>query len=132
MHTTRITITTIRYPSDEELNLNRELQYLCGTLGLFNPRDKDRSKFRLFIELLKARGELSADELALKLSLTRATVIHHLHNLQQAGIVDYGDGRYWMRVSSLEELVEKIRQDVAKTLNSLKDVAQRCDEGLGL
>ncbi|MBR9700768.1 winged helix-turn-helix transcriptional regulator [Candidatus Woesearchaeota archaeon] len=136
MRTTRITITRVSYtPSPEEHNVNKELQYLCGTLGLFNPRDKERSKFRIFIQLLKhAKGGtgLSADELALSLGLSRATVIHHLHNLQASGLVECGGGRYWLRVSNLDELVSMIKADVNETLSSLSDIAKHCDKELGL
>ena len=64
----RFTIIRIRkIPSQD---VNQELQWLGNALGLFNLRDKDKSCFRLFIELLKAakmRVPLSSDELALNI-----------------------------------------------------------------
>jgi predicted transcriptional regulator len=132
MRTTRITITTVVRPA--RADINAELQYLAGSLGLFNQRDKDRSKFRIFIALLKAPkpAGLSSDDLASQLSLTRATVIHHIGSLAQAGIVDYVAGRYVLRVATLEQLVARIRADVARTLEELEDVAKACDRELGL
>ncbi len=135
MRTTRITITRI-VATREHQGINAELQYLAGSLGLFNPRDKDRSKFRIFIALLRAlkqrqRG-LSSDELAAELDLTRATVIHHLGSLAASGIVEHSEGKYVLRVETLEELVAKIRSDVGKMLSELEEVARRCDTSLGL
>jgi len=122
-------------PTDE-YDVNRELQLLGGALGLFSRRDKDKSKFRLFVFLLKTlrRGTdgLTSDELADQLLLTRATVIHHLHSLAEAGIVEHHNGRYRLTVDSLQELVEKVRSDVNKTLNDLTALAAHCDKGLGL
>ena len=48
----RITIIRMRRP--ETPSLNEELQWFGSSLGLFNLRDKDKSCFRIFIELLKA------------------------------------------------------------------------------
>ena len=48
----RITIVKIRKPVTTDVN--EELQFLGNSLGLFNLRDKDKSCFRVFIELLKA------------------------------------------------------------------------------
>jgi len=38
----KITIISIRKPSEK--NLNRDLQWFSESLGLFNERDKERSK----------------------------------------------------------------------------------------
>src|SRR3989338_4339773 len=88
----RITIVHLSKPSHQ--TINDELQWLGSSLGLFNQRDKDKSCFRIFIELLKDAKQLennirglSSEEMASRLALTRATVIHHLNRLQECGIV---------------------------------------------
>ena len=61
----KITIVSIKKPSQR--NINQELQWLGSSLGLFNMRDKDKSCFRVFIELLKSAKSghpLSSDEIA--------------------------------------------------------------------
>ena len=50
----RITIINVRKPALR--TINDELQWLGSSLGLFNLRDKDKSCFRIFIELLKNQG----------------------------------------------------------------------------
>ncbi|MFH1506493.1 MAG: hypothetical protein ABIE94_05925, partial [archaeon] len=72
MRFTRITIIQTSVPRQH--NINEELQWLGGSLGLFNPRDKDKSCFRIFIafvQSLKTNIGYSSDELATKLNLTR-------------------------------------------------------------
>ncbi len=130
---TKITIISSRKPSKGDIN--DELQYLGRSLGLFNLRDKDRSMYRVFIELLKGikKGKpYSSDELAEKLSLTRGTVVHHLNKLLQAGIIVYEGNRYLLRVDSLAALIEELRKDVQRNLDDLKKIADDIDKWLGL
>ena len=136
MRLTRITITRVAYRSPDALDLNRELQLIAGSLGLFNQRDKDRSKFRIFIALLRAlqtpEQTLTTDDLALSLGLSRATVLHHLACLLDAGIVVQYRGAYRLSVDCLEELVDKTQEDLDRTMQELRDVARRADDGLRL
>ncbi len=128
----RITIVSTRKP---ERNLNDELQWVGSSLGLFNLRDKDKSCFRLFIELLKAAKldkPLNSDELSLKLGLTRGTVIHHINKLMESGIVVRHSNKYMLRVNSLESLVDEIRKDAERAFSDVKKVAVEIDQLLGL
>ena len=112
----------------------KQFHTLLGTsLGLFGERDKDKSAFRIFLELLKAakRGQpLSSDDLAEMLGLTRGTVIHHINNLITAGIVVYDGKRYWLREPKLEVLLDEIRRDLDRTIDDLKRTAKEIDETL--
>jgi len=129
----RITIIQTRKPANP--TLNDELQWFGSSLGLFGERDRDRSAFRLFLELLKAakRGHpLSSDDLAEELRLTRGTVVHHLNNLIDAGIVVYDGRRYWLREPRLEVLLDELRKDMERTIDDLKRAAKDIDETLRL
>jgi predicted transcriptional regulator len=129
----KITIVKIRKPSTE--NVNDDLQFLGNSLGLFNLRDKDKSCFRVFIELLKAakrKQPISSDELAYRLDLTRGTVVHHINKLMESGIVVHEGNRYFLRVDKLEALIEEIRKDVARTMDDLEQMAKEIDKELGL
>ena len=46
-------ITVIKVRRSHGADINRELQWLGNSLGLFNVRDKDSSCFRVFITLVK-------------------------------------------------------------------------------
>lgn len=129
----RITIIHQRRPVRQ--SLNEQLQWLGGSLGLFSLRDKDKSCFRVFIELLKAaklNQALSSDELAEHLGLSRGTVVHHLNKLMEAGIIVVQGNRYILRVDSLEALIEDLSQDFDRASRDLKAVARDIDEYLGL
>lgn len=128
----RITIVNVRKPAR---SLNDELQWLGSSLGLFGLRDKDRSCFRVFIELLKAAktdNPLSSDEIAQRLRLTRGTVIHHINRLIEAGIVIYGKNGYLLRVNKLETLIDEIKKDAERSFEDMKRVAKELDQFLGL
>ncbi|MBU1199877.1 MAG: ArsR family transcriptional regulator [Nanoarchaeota archaeon] len=133
MRFTRITI--IRSTKPEKKDVNKELQWFGGTLGLFNLRDKDKSCFRIFITLLnglKSNQQLTSDEVAIQTKLSRGTVIHHLHKLMESGIVIKEHNKYILRMDNLEQMVDYIKQDVDQAWNKLKEVAKDIDEKLGL
>jgi len=117
-------------------NVNQELQWLGSSLGLFNLRDKDKSCFRVFIELIKNAKKgipLSSDELAYRLGLSRGTVVHHIHKLLESGIVVQAPRGYILRVDdSLRELIDEVEKDLRRTCDDLRIMAEEIDENLGL
>ncbi len=118
-----------------ERDVNQELQWLGSSLGLFSLRDKDKSCFRLFVELIKAakqRQPISSDELAYRLGLSRGTIIHHMNRLIEAGLVVPEENRYILRVNTLRDLVDEIEKDLQRTCEELKKTAREIDEYLGL
>ncbi len=128
----KITIIKIRKPKP---HINEELQWFGTSLGLFNLRDKDKSCFRIFIELLKnAKKEkpLTSDELAFKLNLSRGTVVHHLNKLREAGLVVYTNKGYALRVSNLKTLIDELERDLMRTCNDLKKIANDIDRKINL
>ena len=129
----RITIVNIRKPSEH--NVNQELQWLGSSLGLFNLRDKDKSCFRVFVELLKsakAKQTLTSDELALRLSLSRGTIIHHINKLIESGLVVHEGNTYTLRVDNLKSLIEEVEKDIKRACEDLKEIAKEIDNRLGL
>ena len=133
MHSHRITIINIRKPANK--NINQELQWLGSSLGLFNLRDRDKSCYRLFIEIVKTTKEnkaLTSDELADRLSLSRGTVVHHLHKLLDSGIVVQARKGYILRVHNLQDLIDEMEKDIARTVFDLKKMAEEIDKEIGL
>lgn len=128
-------ITIIRFRKPLKTTLNEELQWFGSSLGLFNLRDKDRSCFRVFIELLKAakmQAPMSSDEIAKRLNLSRATVVHHINNLIERGMVLQIHDGYIMRTSNLKELMEELKRDSVKAYEELEHVAGQIDSMIGL
>ena len=129
----RITIVNIRKPAEH--NVNQELQWFGSSLGLFNLRDKDKSCFRVFIELLKsakARHTLTSDELASRLDLSRGTIIHHINKLMESGLVVHEGNTYTLRVENLRSLIEEVEKDIKRACDDLKEIAKEIDTRLGL
>ncbi|MFT4313429.1 MAG: HTH domain-containing protein [Candidatus Woesearchaeota archaeon] len=128
-------ITVVRTRKPEFHSINDELQWFAGSLGLFNLRDKDRTCFRVFIELIKksrTQDLISSDELAERLHLTRGTVVHHLNKLLEFGLIINNRNRYELRVKNLEALVDMIQEDFTKTCDELRKVARNLDTQLSL
>ena len=127
----KITIIKIRRPARNEIN--EELQWVGASLGLFNLRDKDRSCFRIFVELLKSskigKG-LSSDEIAFKSGLSRGTVIHHINKLIESGLVIVQERKYILREARLEPLIDEVEKDVIRSLDGLRSIAKDIDKKL--
>lgn len=129
----RVTIIKTRKPAEK--NLNKDLQWFSESLGLFSERDKERSCFRIFMELVKAarrRQLLSSDELAERTNLSRGTVIHHINRLIESGLVTIYEGRYLLRVENLEQLVIEVQRDLNRVFEDMKQIAEELDNELGL
>jgi predicted transcriptional regulator len=127
-------VTVVKINKPREKNLNRDLQWFSNSLGLFSERDKERSCFRIFVELVRAARNgypLSSDELALKTNLSRGTVVHHLNRLIESGLIVSHNGRYLLRDTNLENLVEEVKKDLIRVFDDLKMIATELDEELG-
>ncbi|MFH1636803.1 MAG: helix-turn-helix domain-containing protein [Candidatus Woesearchaeota archaeon] len=115
--------------------INHDLQWLSQSLGMFSLRDKEKSCFRIFVELLKAAKNnkpISSDELAYKLNLTRGTVVHHLKKLKASGIVVIKGKGYILRVRNLNSLIREIKKDMDETLGVIQGIAKSIDKALNM
>ena len=133
MRFTKITIVSIRKPHENDLN--ETLQWFGASLGLFGARDKDKSCFRIFIELVKNLKEnepISSDEIALKTGLTRGTVVHHLNRLMSSGIVTSERNGYQLKVDNLEHLTDIVKNNVDRAFDNLTEIAKDLDKRLRL
>lgn len=129
----KIIVFRVRRPRD--LSVNDELQWLGHSLGLFGERDRDKSCFRVFLELVKAAKQqeaLSSDDLGFRLQLSRPTIVHHLHELLGRGIVVEERRRYILRAESLHQLLEELRADMEQAMGDLDKAAKELDDVLKL
>ena len=128
-------VTLIKTRKPQKKDLNTDLQWFSESLGLFSQRDKERSCFRIFVELVKSvrrRQLLSSDDLAEKTNLTRGTIIHHISHLIESGLVSQYENKYMLRVENLETLIEELQRDLGRVFEDLRDMAQELDDQLGL
>src|SRR3989338_3969907 len=129
----KITLVKIRKPTRKDVN--QDLQWLSHSLGLFTERDKEKSCFRIFVELIKSTHKnqlLNSDQIAARTHLSRATIIHHLNKLIESGLVVPYKGGYILRVDNLETLLEEIKKDALRIFEDLQEIAGELDEKLGL
>jgi len=129
----RITIVNMTRPRQPAIN--EQLQWFGQSLGLFGERDRDKSCFRIFIELIKAVrtvGGLSSDELALLLNLSRATVVHHLNMLMQRGMVRHVGNKYIMREPKLSLVIDDLQRDMERYFTEMRGAAEELDRVLQL
>lgn len=125
----RVTIINIRLP--QRVDINTELQWFGGALGLFGDRDKDSSCFRIFVTLVKAsrnNNALSSDEIAHHTALTRGTVVHHLNKLQDAGLVTHEHLRYHLVGHSVQAALANLQAEINDAFTILGAVARDIDQ----
>lgn len=130
--TQRLTLIRVRHVPEE--NINRELQWLGNSLGLFNLRDKDSSCFRVFITLVKRakrQEPFSSDEIAEQLHLSRGTVVHHLTRLMDSGIVSREREGYLLREATLRKVIQDMHQEMERLFSEMEEVAEEIDERMG-
>lgn len=121
---------TLRWERKSSENINAELQWLCSSIGLFSARDYDSSVYRLFIELIKdakTNTFSTSDELALKVDLSRGTVVHHLNKLMDSGIVVRQKNYYVLKEKNVKKLVESLRNDVDELFKEIERAADKID-----
>ncbi|HLC62818.1 MAG TPA: winged helix-turn-helix domain-containing protein [Candidatus Nanoarchaeia archaeon] len=129
----QVTLYKIKRP--EKLNINSQLQWFSQSLGLFNKRDKEKSCFRIFIALVEAKKSsryLSSDEIAEKANLTRATIIHHLKNLEDHGLIKKESNRYSLSCKNFSSIIQHLQEQFKQSLEELEDTANNLDKLLEL
>ena len=101
-------------------NINKDIDYLCRSLGYFSKRDKNDTAGKIFRLLVKETCEpgkcLTSDEIAEKLNLTRGAIVHHLNNFISSGIIIKEQNKYRLRSLSLQKSMEEIRTDIDLSL----------------
>ncbi len=129
----KITIVEVSKPRQHDIN--EEIRWFSDSFGIFSARDKEKSCYRLFLELLKASKKnylISSDELASLCHLSRGTTVHHLNKMMSAGMIIKEGRRYLLRVQTLSSLVNEIRKDIERLFLDLKESAESIDKELAL
>ena len=111
-----------------------ELDWICQSLGFFEPIDRDKTAAAIFKELLKYSSEqraLSSTSLADRLKMSRGSIINHLNNLQRAGLIVRQGRQYFPRSKSIERTIEEIEEDIERVFQKMKKAAQEIDKGIG-
>ena len=126
-------VRKLREPTDKQIN--KDIEWVCSSLGFVSPRDQDKTAFKILKALVKSSKEgkgLTSEELTEKVKPTIGSVIYHLKRLMKAGLVVKMDSAYELRMKSLLSTIEEIKKDINLTLTDIKKVAQDIDNKIGL
>ena len=125
----RIMIKKVEKPfSDNTLD---EFNWLCECLGFFEPIDKSKTAASVFKELVNAtdKGEaLSSTALAERVGMSRGSVINHLNNLLEAGLITKRGRFYFARSRSVFRTLKEIEEDILRVFRDMEDTAREIDE----
>jgi predicted transcriptional regulator len=129
----KIIIKKVRSPAPGDLD--KDIDFLCKSLGYFSQRDKNDTAgmiFRLLVkEACNSEKSLTSDEIANRLKRSRGSVVHHLNHFIASGIVIREQNTYRMRSPSLRKSMEEIRMDIKRIMDQMLKIADDVDEKLG-
>tara|TARA_Y100000034_G_C6684735_1_gene301160 strand:- start:61 stop:438 length:378 start_codon:yes stop_codon:yes gene_type:complete len=112
-----------------------DIQILSQNIGLFNDRDKEKSCYRIFIELIKAKKDqrlLNSQELADKSHLSRATVLHHIEKLISSGIVQEYNHKFTLKEKNLTSTLLSLQKQMNDMYESTLELSKKLDQELGI
>ena len=129
----QFTIRKLREPVEKQLD--KDIEWVCNSLGFVGSRDQDKTAYKILKALIKSAKEgkgLTSEELTKKVEPTIGSVIYHLKKLIKAGLVIKIESAYELRMKSLMSTIEEIEKEVTLALADIKDIALDVDNKIGL
>jgi len=131
--TFKIVVKKVEKPfSDDPLD---ELEWICQSLGFFEPIDRDKTAAAVLKELIKsseAASPLTSSQIAIHVKMSRGAVINHLNNLSRAGLIVRSGRHYSIRSRSIFRTIEEIEEDIDRIFAKMKKAALEIDEEMGV
>ncbi|MFH1224726.1 MAG: helix-turn-helix domain-containing protein [Candidatus Diapherotrites archaeon] len=112
-----------------------DLDWICQSLGFFEPIDKDKTASAVFKEIVQStdKGEaLTSTALAQRVKMSRGSVINHLNNLLRAGLIIRHGRFYSARSPSMFRTIEEIEDDIDRVFERMKQRARNIDRQFGI
>lgn len=128
----RIVIRRVEQPFQG--GVDRELEWICQSLGL-SPLNKDKITVDIFKHVVSATENgkgISSTELAQKINLSRGATIHHLNNLQAAGLVIKQGRNYFARSRSMVRTIQEVEADIKRIFDRMEETAREIDKAFGM
>ena len=98
----QFTIRKLREPTEKVLD--KDIEWVCNSLGFLTPRDQDKTALKILKALIKSakKGKgLTSEELSKFVEPTIGSVIYHLKRLMRAGLVVKLDSVYELRMNDV-------------------------------
>ena len=125
----RILIIEIEQP--EEQKLDKEINWVCYSLGLADKGDRlATSIFRELVLAAKNRGGISSREITDKEGVTQGAVVYHLNNFIRSGVVVRRGRTYYLRAPTLDRTLEEIEHDMIRRVRMIRKMARLIDDNL--
>ncbi|MBS3133263.1 helix-turn-helix transcriptional regulator [Candidatus Woesearchaeota archaeon] len=118
-----------------EKNLDKDVEWVCSSLGFVSSRDHDKTAMRIIKALVYAAKDgkgLTSEELTELVKPTRGSVLYHLKRLMRAGLVVKIDSCYELTQKSLTKTIEDAQTNINNVLQEIKRISMEVDEELGM
>ena len=128
-----IKITLIRRQKPFEKNIEKDMNWLCSSLG-FCTQSQQKTGSKLFKQLITQianGGQPTSTQLAQDVGMSRGAVIHQLNQLQAAGLIRKNGRSYSLREGSLYRTIKEVERDVTRLFEDLEQMAAEIDEEVG-
>ena len=129
----QFTVKKLREPVDKQLD--KDIEWICTSLGFVTSRDHDKTAFRILKALIIAAKEgkgLTSEELTEYVEPTIGSVIYHLKKLMKAGLVVKLGSSYELRMNNCQKTIEEVEKEIVSTLDDIKKIARDIDRDVGL
>lgn len=116
-------------------NPDQDFEWLCRSLGLIGPRDAEMTTAKVFKAIVMATkryGGISIPELVEVLGLSRTTIVHHMSEIWDAGLLSKDGMRFRLRRLNMQETIEEIEKDLVRIFEQIHQIAKDVDEEIGL
>ena len=124
----RLMIRRIERPSH---SAEEEFNWLCKSLGFFEPIDKDKTASQVFRQIVMSTETgkgISSTQLSELVEMSRGSIINHLNNLQEAGLIEREGRFYKTRASSVSGTIDELEADVMLVFQQMRKIAQEIDK----
>ena len=124
----KLTLHTVALPKNE--NFDEKIAWICSSLGFFEKIDKNKTAAIIFKEIYLAGmlGQVvTSTTIAQKIGMSRGSVINHLNNLLNAGLIEKGGKYYFARHKTMQGIIDELEDDLLHTFLRIKRVAKEID-----
>lgn len=114
-------------------NLDKDISWICDSLGLCNARDTHSTSTEVFkVILQKGDQELTPEMISQQLHIEHQRALYHIRALIKAGILIRNKKHIELREGSISRIIDELQEDANSIFASMRKIARDVDEHLGL